>query len=272
MSKSGSRTPAVEKAGRPKRSRAREGPFRGGRARPLAASVTAHALLLIGATVLARPRFSVPEPIPSIPVTLVSLPAPSRGLMQRLHPAAPKEIVPLPREPKPAEKKLTPPKPPEPKQAETATQPVETPGDHSDASGTAKPEPNLPLKGSADSSNVIRTNLPAVGDLHGMMQMNIEGPVLPYSYYLGIIQDKIASYWEPSSALEPGEGEISAVIWFRIERDGSISAYHVEEPSGSNLFDTSALRALEQARPLPPLPEGYSGDHLIIHLRFIYSP
>jgi TonB family protein len=102
------------------------------------------------------------------------------------------------------------------------------------------------------------------------MQIQVEGEVLPYSYYLAVVQQKIASYWDPPPDL--GGNEVAVVVWFRIEKDGSIKTSYIEEPSGSTVFDTSALRALERSAPLPPLPIEYPGDHLIIHLRFVYSP
>jgi TonB family protein len=115
------------------------------------------------------------------------------------------------------------------------------------------------------------SELPRVGDLRGAMQMRVEGEVLPYAYYLSIVQRKIASFWEPPAGIDQQPGEVVAVVWFRIEKDGAVQSNHVEEPSGINPFDTSALRALTRALPLPRLPEDYPGDHLIIHLRFVYS-
>ncbi len=281
MNRIGSTNPAGDRDRRPELRPVRPAPARGPKprgirpSRAFIISLASHVLLLGGATVLARPHFKVPEPIPSIPVSLVGMPAPARALMERARGGggAPKEVVP-PR--KPEAKKPEQPKP-QPKPVTKETKPKEStlksvrPGAAS-TKPDEKPQRDLPKRGGADTLQTVRTDLPAIGNLHGSMQMQIEGQELPYSYYLGIIQDKIASLWEPAAALESEGREIVTTVWFRIERDGQVSSYHIEEPSGSALYDQSAMRALVRAAPLPPLPEGYTGDHLIIHLSFVYTP
>ncbi|PYQ53934.1 MAG: hypothetical protein DMF59_00450 [Acidobacteria bacterium] len=42
----------------------------------------------------------------------------------------------------------------------------------------------------------------------------------------------------------------------------------VEDVSGNGLYDRAALRAVLEASPLPPLPFGYSGTYLGVHLKF----
>jgi len=138
-----------------------------------------------------------------------------------------------------------------------------------------KVEPPQPTNkvGAAESRQTFRSDLPAVGEMRGAMQIWAEGTELPYSYYFDVLQRKISSYWEPPVELtdaRPG-AEVAAVVWFRIERDGRVANRFVEEPSGLSLFDNSALRALQLASPLPPLPAEYAGEYLVIHLRFVYS-
>ncbi len=228
--------------------------------RAITVSVGIHVLLFIAATVLARPRFHIPRPVDAIPVDLVTLPAPAPAIAQREETPAvqPPEVVPDPMKPAP--------RPPvrrreEPRRAEPE-RPRETP----------KPkEPEKPKVGSVDTTQVVRSELPAVGDVRGALQLRAEGEILPYAYYLQIVQRKIASFWEPPQGIQVPGGEVAATVWFRIERDGRVRTRYVEQESGSSFFDNSTLRALEMALPFPPLPEEYSGDHLIIHLRFVYS-
>ena len=56
--------------------------------------------------------------------------------------------------------------------------------------------------------------------------------------------------------------EGTALLWVRLDRDGQVLAYDVEESSGHRVLDRAVLRAIERANPLPPLPDSYPGDEL----------
>ncbi len=60
----------------------------------------------------------------------------------------------------------------------------------------------------------------------------------------------------------------SAIVFFAIDRDGTIRDAKIEDASGNGLYDRAALRAVLEASPLPPLPFGYSGTYLGVHLKF----
>jgi protein TonB len=89
------------------------------------------------------------------------------------------------------------------------------------------------------------------------------------SYYINLIFAKIRSRW--SNPIRLSE-VIDAVIYFRVESDGSVSSAEIERSSGIDVFDQSALRAILKSDPLPPLPQDFSGDHIGIHLKFEYTP
>jgi TonB family protein len=244
--------------------------------RALLVSLGLHAVGLVLVAVAVRPRFAVPPRLQGIPVDFIALAAPAPALTERARPtpaaspaltertrtgpAKPVDSVPDPLQPRP---RREPPRrsPPdqEPQREESKRKPE------------PKPQPDLLRQGSADTTRAMRSELPRVGDLRGAMQMRVEGDPLPYAYYLSIVQSKIASFWEPPAGIEQQPGEVAVIVWFRIEKDGAVRSSYLEEPSGISPFDSSALRALARALPLPPLPEDYPGDHLIIHLRFVYS-
>ena len=207
-------------------------------------------------------RFHPTPPVPphETVVHLVSLPQMRPGRLTRERPAPPRTP------PNPLVRTRTYKRPdlakaaPKPMPEEPAKEPP------------AKPQPDRPKVGAADTTSMVRTSLPAVGNLKGAMGLWAEGEALPYSYYFEVLQRKIAAEWEPPGVLGRTSDEVGAVLWFRIERDGRVLSRYVEEPSGSNVFDSSALRALDRATPFPPLPMDFPDDHLIIHLRFVYSP
>lgn len=137
------------------------------------------------------------------------------------------------------------------------------------------PEPedtgeDLAEDGSADTLQTISGSVSVAGGGEGVVEIGVDGPISAYSYYLAVVRDKIARYWNPPAGLVAGGNEIASVVNFRIDRRGKITASYVEEPSGTGVFDQAGLRAVAQADPLPPLPQDYDGDWLGIHLRFVY--
>jgi TonB family protein len=54
----------------------------------------------------------------------------------------------------------------------------------------------------------------------------------------------------------------------RIDRSGRLLEAGIEEESVVAAFDRAALRAIFAAAPFPPLPQGFSGQSLTLHLDF----
>jgi len=86
--------------------------------------------------------------------------------------------------------------------------------------------------------------------------------------YLQKIDSKIRWHWAPPPV---GSGEDSLVVQFVINKNGAIdkNSVEVKESSGNIFFDQAALRAVFAAHPLPPLPEAYAEDRLIIYMNFV---
>jgi protein TonB len=94
-----------------------------------------------------------------------------------------------------------------------------------------------------------------------------------YPYYLSNIEHKIAQQWAPPRATISAKRERAiAVIGFLIKQDGRIDTQSivVEKSSGNAFFDMAALRAINNANPMPPLPKGIS-DNLKVHFTFAVS-
>jgi protein TonB len=91
----------------------------------------------------------------------------------------------------------------------------------------------------------------------------IEGD-FPYTIYIDRMKTLIGQRW-----LRPQAGNgVAATVSFVIDRDGTIRDARNEIPSGNGTFDRAALRAVLEASPLPPLPFGYNGTYLGVHLTF----
>jgi TonB family protein len=60
------------------------------------------------------------------------------------------------------------------------------------------------------------------------------------------------------------------VVAIRIAEDGEIEQSWIEERSGNEYYDQSALRAIRKANPLPPLPKDLRGKPLEVGINFRY--
>ncbi|HYI09534.1 MAG TPA: TonB family protein [Thermoanaerobaculia bacterium] len=92
----------------------------------------------------------------------------------------------------------------------------------------------------------------------------IEGGDFPHTLYLQGMHRRIGSNW----FRPPGTVTTPAVIYFRIQRDGTINEAKVETSSGNATFDRAALSAVRASNRLTPLPFAYNGTFLGVHLTF----
>ena len=92
----------------------------------------------------------------------------------------------------------------------------------------------------------------------------LEGGDFPSTIDIDRMKTIIGSRW-----LRPQvSAGVTAIVYFVIERDGTLRDAAVEKPSGDATFDRGALRAVLESSPQPPLPFGYSGTYLGVHLTF----
>jgi TonB family protein len=169
----------------------------------------------------------------------------------RPKPAAPRIEEPRPQPPKPPAKKAEPPKnnaaPPSPFGRSTK---------QAGEVASAPPRAAPPAAATAGITSEVAQGQAGVTGL--------EGGDFPYTLYLDRMKNLIGSRWlRPQTA-----GEAKTIVYFQVERDGTIRNAAVTTASGNGNFDRAALRAVLEASPLPPLPFGYSGTYLGVHLTF----
>jgi TonB family protein len=58
------------------------------------------------------------------------------------------------------------------------------------------------------------------------------------------------------------------VVTFDIQRDGSVRNVRIAERTGNTTLDFSAQRAVMDAAPFPPLPQGFERNEANVELRF----
>ena len=98
----------------------------------------------------------------------------------------------------------------------------------------------------------------------GALTLNVSD--FPFAWYLQQVHRKVSEKWEGKAI--PGR---QPVVVFEIGREGQVSKLAVEKTSGNSLYDRAALRAIEDAKPFPPLPQEFKEPLLRVHLGFAYS-
>jgi TonB family protein len=92
-----------------------------------------------------------------------------------------------------------------------------------------------------------------------------------FAYYLEVLRERISYNWSPPPVFGSA-AEVTATVYFKISRNGTISDEKIEQTSKHELFDRAAVRAVKISDPLPPLPAGFKGKWLGVHFEFQHSP
>jgi protein TonB len=87
-----------------------------------------------------------------------------------------------------------------------------------------------------------------------------------FGAYADLVVQRVTDKWQTSGLA--GLQLPMAVITFDILRDGSVKNPKIAQGSGNSTLDYSALRAVMDAGPFPPLPPNYSGSSTSVELRF----
>ncbi|MDQ6801010.1 MAG: TonB family protein [Acidobacteriota bacterium] len=150
--------------------------------------------------------------------------------------------------------------------AQPAPKPIEKPRP---SKKTAPPSPfgKSPKKAAEPIAQPVAAPVPAPAvdvPVGGSGVTQLEGGDFPYSIYIERMKTLIGTHWFRPQVAE----NAAAIVYFVIDRDGTIRDAKVESGSSNGLYDRAALRAVLEASPLPPLPFGYSGNYLGVHLKF----
>ncbi len=73
----------------------------------------------------------------------------------------------------------------------------------------------------------------------------------------------------PESARLGEKGRVAVV--FEILKDGSVPQLRLVASSGSDPLDRAALSGVHASAPFPPLPEEFTGNHLVLEFIFLYN-
>jgi protein TonB len=87
-----------------------------------------------------------------------------------------------------------------------------------------------------------------------------------FGAYASLVVQRVTEKWQTTGLA--GMHLPMVVITFDIQRDGSVKNPQIAQRSGNSTLDYSALRAVTDAAPFPPLPPQYSGSSTNVELRF----
>jgi len=107
----------------------------------------------------------------------------------------------------------------------------------------------------------------AAGAAQGAGAVTLSVSDFPYAWYIQAIHRKIQERWEGRAI----DGRQPEVI-FEIGGDGRLRRLVIGKSSGNPAYDLLAMRAVGDANPFPPLPEGFGKPTLTVGLQFIYDP
>ncbi len=216
-----------------------------GRAGGVIVSLLLHGALA-GAAVYAAMHAAPPKMASTLNIRFAPMSAPAITPAEPPKPAAPRIEPPKPEPVKPVQTKKAP---------EKDTVPL-SPFGKSAKKGSENPQP--------PPRPVTGDQRPAMAGASPGVSAQLEGADFPYTIYIERMKTLIGSHWfRPQIS-----GDAVTVIYFVIERDGTVRDVRTESRSGNDAFDRSAMRAVLETSPLPPLPFGYAGTYLGVHLTF----
>jgi periplasmic protein TonB len=87
-----------------------------------------------------------------------------------------------------------------------------------------------------------------------------------FGAYADLVAQRVTEKWQTSGMA--GQSAPMVIITFDIQRDGSVRNAKVAQRSGNSTLDYSALRAVMDAAPFPPLPAEYDRNVANVELQF----
>lgn len=145
---------------------------------------------------------------------------------------------------------------PQPRSRQSETDTAEAPPVNA-APGVARPGNGAGTGGPAGGTGAVSGGI-ALGAGTGTEE------VFPFTYYLNRVLGSIESNWFKPTV----PADTRCRVRCRIDRSGRLVEAGIEEPSAVPAFDRAALRAVYASAPYPPLPLGFAGASLTIHLEF----
>lgn len=92
-----------------------------------------------------------------------------------------------------------------------------------------------------------------------------------FGWYGQLITQRIAEKWRTQQIEASVRSANVCSVAFRISKDGSVKDVQVVQRSGTYQVDISAQRAVLEASPFPPLPDGFGKDTATVEINFQFK-
>jgi protein TonB len=89
-----------------------------------------------------------------------------------------------------------------------------------------------------------------------------------FGAYGALIRQRIAEKWRTSEVDARIKSAPVVILVFDLKRDGSVGGVALLQRSGNSTLDYSTQRAVLEAAPFPPLPQGFERDVARVEIQF----
>jgi TonB family protein len=148
-------------------------------------------------------------------------------------------------------------KPEAPEEKKPATAPTAAPGAAPPTAGPSFPGGTGPGTG------------PGGGGGSGIVSMNMGDA--QFAWYRDAVVALLTSRWS-RPVIEGASGTLSVIVTFDVLRDGRVENIRIDSSSGVASLDRSAIRAVEESAPLPPLPPQWDQPMFGARFEFRWTP
>jgi TonB family protein len=150
--------------------------------------------------------------------------------------------------------------------------PLSTPGEAIQQSleAAARGRAGGPGLGPGDSAAQFRNYDPNFSTEAPLILSDTRG--VDFGPYLARVVFNVRRNWYsmiPVAARLGQKGRVAII--FEILKDGSVPELRLVSSSGSDPLDRAAVGAIRASNPFPPLPEEFTGNHLVLQFIFLYN-
>jgi TonB family protein len=150
--------------------------------------------------------------------------------------------------------------------------PLSTPGEAIQQSleAAARGRAGGPGLGPGDSAAQFRNYDPNFSTEAPLILSDTRG--VDFGPYLARVVFNVRRNWYsmiPVAARLGQKGRVAII--FEILKDGSVPELRLVGSSGSDPLDRAAVGAIRASNPFPPLPEEFTGNHLVLQFIFLYN-
>ncbi len=92
-----------------------------------------------------------------------------------------------------------------------------------------------------------------------------------FGAYAQLLQQRVAEKWRTEDINTARNTATVVVVAFEILRSGEVRNIQVVQKSGNYALDASAQRAIREASPFPPLPQGFERNSATVEFDFQYK-